>query len=264
MTSSLDLTGWVLRAVLVLGLAALVAAAALVLSSGQSERYDASVRLSYAAGIERQALGLVDGTDNKVRLNTEAAALESYDLAVRTSRAAPGLRLTPDAVADRVSAAAVPDSQVVVLTAHAETPERAVELLEAYRDQYLAVRRDSERAGAQVAERALRRRLADLPRGQRDGALAATLRTQLGALAVVRRSGSGTPAPLEEVRRPVAASAPRTGRNVLFGALFGLAAGIGLVALLPKRERRRDPVAPAAPPEISGGKRKTAGRRAHG
>jgi capsular polysaccharide biosynthesis protein len=255
------LRGLLVRVLLVMVLAAVAGVAALIFSQRQPERYDASVRLSYAARPDMQALGLVDPTDNTVRLNTEAAELESFDLAVATSRAVPELDMTPDTVADNVTAAALPDTQVVELAAQGTTAGRAVRLLEVYRDTYLERRSERERERVQDAERALRRRLADLPRTQRDGALASSLRAQLGALAVVRRSGTGIPEAIEGVRRPTAASAPRTARNVLFGVLFGVAAGIGLVAVLPSR-RRTAPESSAeepAPPEV----RPSNGARSH-
>jgi capsular polysaccharide biosynthesis protein len=259
----MDLRALAIRAVLIALLAAIVGTAAYVLSERQPERYDASIRLSYAAGPDRQALGLADPTDNTVRLNTEAAALESYDLAVATSRATPGLGLSADEVADRVSAAALPESQVVQLVASGATAQEAVQLLEAYRDQYLQRRRRRDRAEAREAERALRARLSDIPRSERNGALAGALRLQLGALAVVRRVGTGIPQPLEAVRRPTEASAPQTRRNTLFGVLFGLAAGIGLVAMLPRRGAlgEEPPLPPPAASQGANGATKAAKRR---
>ena len=58
----------------------------------------------------------------------------------------PVAAVTPDEVADRVSAAPVPDSQVLLLTAQADSAARTVDLLETYRDQYLSAYRDRERA----------------------------------------------------------------------------------------------------------------------
>src|SRR4051812_10689144 len=99
-----DAKGLAINALLVALVAALVGVAAYVLSARQPERFDTSLRLSYASGPDLQALGIVDTTDNKVRLNTEAVALELYELAQRTSRAAPDLDLTADDVSDDVTA----------------------------------------------------------------------------------------------------------------------------------------------------------------
>lgn len=249
----MDVRALAVRAILVVLLAGIVGTVAYVLSKRQPQRYDASVRLSFAAGPDRQALGLADPTDNTVRLNTEAAALESFDLAVATSRAVPALSLSADEVADRMSAAALPESQVVQVAARGATANEAVRLLEAYRDLYLERRERRERAEARDAERALRARLADIPRSERDGAFAGSLRLQLGGLAVVRRLGTGVPRPLEGVRRPTVASAPQTRRNTLFGVLFGLAAGIGLVAMLPRRRLQPEEPPPPQPTAGQGG-----------
>jgi capsular polysaccharide biosynthesis protein len=260
MTLRIDIRAFAVRAALVILIAAVVGAAAFVLSERQAERYDTAVRLSYAPGPELQALGLVDPTENKVRMNTEAAALESFDLAVRTSRAVPDLGLAADDVAADVSAVALPDSQVVELRARAGSAQAAVRLLEVYRDQFLDLRRERERDRAREAETALRRRLGELPRSQRTGALGASLRAQLGALEVVRRSGTDVPQPIEAVRRPTAPSAPRVGRNVLFGVLFGLALGIGLVAIRPTRADQRGLAATDPPPQLRPSSAPDAGR----
>jgi uncharacterized protein involved in exopolysaccharide biosynthesis len=48
---------------------------------------------------------------------------------------------------------------------------------------------------------------------------------------VLKRVGTGSPEVIESARASSVASEPQTLRNVLFGVIFGLLVGVGLVAL---------------------------------
>lgn len=239
---------WVARAALVLVVAACVGLAAFVLSSRQETEYEASTRLLFDdTRPELQVLGAGfgdDPTDTAVRMANEAAAMESFTLARRVARDAPELGLEAGEVDDAVVATPVRGTEIVELTATASAPDRAQALAEAYRDAYVRDRRQEERRRARAAYEALDDRLDDLPPEEQVGAAGATLRQQLGALDVLREVGSGTPEVVSPAREPTSATAPQTGRNVLFGLLFGLLLGVGLVALRGELGRR-SPAAPA-------------------
>jgi capsular polysaccharide biosynthesis protein len=243
---SLTLGGLLVRALLVLIVAAIAAVVAFALSERQPKRYQAQTQLAYGIALrpELQVLGtgFIDATDDDVRLATEVQVLNSFDIARRTVRAAPDLGLTAKEVDDRVQAAPVGDTQVASITAKDSSPARAARLAAVYREQYLTDRRVRDRRRAREVSDALSERLRSLPRSQRIGATGAQLRTQLGALTVLERSGSGVPQLVQGVRASSTAVSPQTSRNVLFGALFGLAVGIGLVALRPPA--RRSPPSP--------------------
>jgi len=242
---SLTLGGLLVRALLVLIVAAIAAAVAFALSERQPKRYQAQTKLAYGIALrpELQVLGtgFIDATDDDVRLATEVEILNSYDIARRVAEEAPELGLTAKEIDDRVSAAPVGDTQVASITAKDSTPEKAARLAAVYRKQYLTERRVRDRRRAREVSDALSRRLRDLPRSQRTGATGASVRTQLGALDVLERSGSGVPQVVQGVRASSTAVSPQTSRNVLFGALFGLAVGIGLVALRPPARRPEPP-----------------------
>ena len=237
-------------ALLVLAVVVLAAAAGLAMSSRQPTRYEAQTQLLYGIALrpEIQVLGtgFIDATDDDVRLATEVQVLNSYDVAQRTAEAAPDLRLSPSQVDSRVQAAPVGETQVASITATESSPERAARLAAVYRKQYLTERRVRERRRAREVSEALSRRLRNLPSSQRTGATAAQLRAQIGALTALQSTGSGVPQVVQGVRASSTAVTPQTTRNVLFGALFGLAVGIGLVALRPAT-RRRVPSSPGSP-----------------
>lgn len=224
------------RGLLVLMTAALVGAAAYLFSTSQSKEYVATSELGFSRLVspELQVLGgdfSEPQIDADVRIATEAEGVNSFDVAVATARMSPTLGLRPGQIASRVDATPVRGSLVVRVTSTGETPDEAARIGDAYVTGYLSVRRDRERSRAATVESALRRRLATTPTAARKGPIGATIRNQLSAVGVLKRVGSGTPEVVETARASSVASQPQTTRNVLFGAVFGLLVGVGLVAL---------------------------------
>jgi capsular polysaccharide biosynthesis protein len=231
-----------IRVLLVAVIAALVGVAALVFSRGQEPQYSASTDLLVGSSVrpELAVLGppfTGDGTDNAIRMNTVAAVAGSHAVAESTARAKPDLRYDGDEIAARVTVAALPQSQVLRITATGPSAAKAAELVTTYRQQYLAAERDRERRNATRVQASVQQRFDNLPRSDQKGTLGAALRNQIAALRELARVGA-LPQVIDPLRASTAPSAPKTGRNVLFGLLFGLAVGIGLVALRSELDRR--------------------------
>jgi uncharacterized protein involved in exopolysaccharide biosynthesis len=235
------------RVVLVLIIAALAGAAALAFSKSQPKEYQSRLRFEYGRLVspELQILGpgfAEPGMDENIRAQTEAAAVSSYNVAVATAKAAPNLG-TPGQISAHVSAQAVRDTLTVELIARAPTPVGAAQLANTYAQAYLGLRRQRERRRAANAEDTLKKTLVQLPRVDRLGFPGQSLNGQIAGLEILRRNGTGNPQIIEQARPNYALASPLTQRNVLFGVLFGLAVGIGLVAL---RSDGRSRVASAA------------------
>lgn len=223
-------------ALLVVFVALLVGGGSYAFSKSQAEVYESRAQLGYGRLLspELQALGANSGepdVDDDVRLATEAQRVDSFDVAVATARAVPQLGLSPGQIASRVSAEPRRGTLVVALTAVSSTARGAARLANAYADRYLALLRKRERTRSRSIERVLRQRLASLSEDDSAGPLGAGLRNQIGVVNVLRRVGSGSPQIIERARASDEAAEPQTQRNTLFGLLFGLAAGVGLVAL---------------------------------
>lgn len=234
----------ILRVLLVAVVAVLVGLGALTLSRQQPTRYDATTDLLFSSSQrpELQVLGAPfsrsDIADD-LRAATNAALLESFDVARRTARAAPDLGYDANQIAGRVSASPLRGTEIVRLTASGTTPATAVRLAETYRQQFIALRKQRDQRRAAGVENALRQRYEELTPSQRQGAIGASLRTQLGVVAVLKRIGSLDPEVVGSANAPSAPAEPQTRRNVTFGIVFGLALGIGLVALRSDHRRRR-------------------------
>lgn len=224
------------RGLLVVFVALLVGGAAYAFSVSQPQEYQATTEFAYGQLLtpELQVLGSGFGEpdiDEDVRIATEAARVNSFDVAEATARAAPELGYSANQIAARVDASPDRGTLVVVLTATANSPEAAERLASAYSNQYLKLVRSGDRRRAMDVEDALRQRLRDLPIGDREGVIGAQLRDQISAVDLLTSVGGGSPAIIEGARASSAPANPQTTRNVLFGLLFGVAVGVGLVAL---------------------------------
>lgn len=239
----MTLGGIAVHVLLVAVVAAATALAALLLSNRQEPIYEADTQLLIGASVrpELQILGppfTGDGTDNEIRMSTEATLANSNLIAQMTARAERGLGLDSDEVDQRVEAAAVGKTQVLRISATGTSRERAEQLLSAYRKEYLALRRTRQRERAEEVVDALQIRLRGLSDADAEGPLGAGLRNQLNALESLQEVGS-EPEIVDGVRAAADPTSPQTERNVLFGLLVGLALGIGLVALRSEVVRRR-------------------------
>jgi capsular polysaccharide biosynthesis protein len=164
-------------------------------------------------------------------MDTEAQRVKSFDVAIQTAKDFPGLRLLPAQIAARIDVGAPRDTHIILVTAKGTTPPDAAQLGRAYVDSYVGMQRARQRQRASQVQSALQYRLNHISGRSALGPLGATLRDEISLSGLIRRVQTGGPQIVEHARASGAPSQPQTQRNVLFGLLFGLVAGIGLVAL---------------------------------
>ncbi len=231
----------VASAALIVLVAALAGSAALGLSLAQETEFEAQTALRFDSHLRPEYQVLEQGVsapgDEERLTATNAAAVESYDIARVTARLTPELGLRPVEVDKRVRVEADRVSNVVRIRASSPTPEAASQLARAYREQFLAGRRRHEAARARRTEKALQDELDSLSRNEERGPRGDDLRGQIGAVSALRQVGSGVPEVIEEAHSSSIPAKPRTGRNVLFGVLFGVLVGVGLAAMRGQRQR---------------------------
>jgi capsular polysaccharide biosynthesis protein len=228
--------GLAVRVLLVAVVAALVGVAALAFSRSQETRYQAETRLSFSSSLrpELQILGapFVRPTVDSAVFNASNAQWVTSRRVARTLAAdQPGLKLTADQIADRIKAAPIAGTEIVAVRATGDSRAQAQLLARSYTATFMAWFDDRQRERARAVQRTLRERYDSLSREQRRSGTGSTLRTQISALDVLAKVGSGSPELLDSAHAFAAPEQPRTRRNVLLGVLFGLAVGIGLVSL---------------------------------
>jgi uncharacterized protein involved in exopolysaccharide biosynthesis len=252
--SGADVRSLAVKALVVVGITALAGIAAYGFSKQQARTYTAISQLGYGRSLtpELQSLGpaFAEPTIDAESMATEATRVKSFDVAIAAAKASPQLRLNAPQIAARTDVSQPHDTHTVVVTATGPTPFEAARLGNAYVDAYVATQRERQRRRADEVRRALEFRLSHISKRSALGPLGSTLRDEISLAGLIGRVQAGGPQVIERAHPAGAPSQPQTQRNVLFGLLFGLVAGIGLVAL---RSETRTRGSVAAARRVSGG-----------
>ena len=215
-------TGSALAAVLrrriwwVLGFAVLAAASAFAFSYTQTKEYSASASVLVrdpGADADREAAT----TANLFRLDV---------LVDRTER-----RLGLPDLQGEITTSSSPTSNILSVSATDRRPRRAATIANTFAQEFIAFRRDTQRALLAAQQDQIRRRLAALSDADRRGAQGATLRARITNLEELRSIQSGNATVVEPATPPRAPSSPRKLTNTALGGAVGLLIGL-IIALL--------------------------------
>jgi succinoglycan biosynthesis transport protein ExoP len=217
-----------------------VAAAALVFTLQQEEKYTASASLIFRdSGPAAQPLV---SEDPEREAATNVRLLQGDLVERRVARALGG------SIGGTVSVVAEGDSNVITVKATATDPERAARIANTYAKEFTEFRRETARRELREEQRETRGELAaldNIPPGTADELAIQrerfALQRRLAQLAVatpgaeaIRRVGLARP--------PSSSSSPNPVRNTLLGALVGLILGLVLAGARDRLDRRiRDP-----------------------
>lgn len=146
--------------------------------------------------------------------------------------------ISEDQVLSAVSLSSKAQSDLVSIQATSRSPSFAAKLANTYATQYIAFRRDADRATINSAEQPLRRQIASLPAHLRNGSLGQSLQTRLSQLRVLASLQTGNAELVQPAEVPRAQSSPKPVRNAALGLFFGILLGIGLIILAETLDRR--------------------------
>ncbi|MEA2474919.1 MAG: hypothetical protein QOE06_2834 [Thermoleophilaceae bacterium] len=230
---------------LVLGIAVLVGGVAYVLSSRQPDHYESIARLYFAKGAPPalQVLGPQFGEPDvkeEIKLATAAFDMNSLDVAIRTAKDYPILKMTPGEVAADVEARPVRDTLIVEVVATTSNGFVAAVLAKDYVTTYYKVKRERDTARALGVKRVLQSRYGSLSSVDQAGPRGQAIQDQIAQLDTLARVGTAGPQLIEEPRPSTIPVSPKPTQSAVFGALFGLAVGAGLVALRSGGRNRSD------------------------
>jgi uncharacterized protein involved in exopolysaccharide biosynthesis len=222
-----------------------VGAVAYVVSSRQEKKYQSTTSLFFNKGAPTALLLLgpefgQPDVDEQIALSTAAIDLNSFDVAVRTAKDFPILKMNAGQVAANVEATPIRETLIINVSALTPNGFLSATLAEDYVKSYLNVRRDRDAAQARGVKRALQARLARLPALDRQGPPGQSLRDRIATYDTLIRVGTAGPVIVQHAQPSSVAASPRAGRDGLFGGLFGLAVGAGLVALRSGGRNRSD------------------------
>jgi polysaccharide biosynthesis transport protein len=226
---------WALVAICVV----VVPGVALARALSAPDVYTASAALLFRdPGFDEQVFGNTNRSDFEDPVRAAATNLELVTLREVASRAATALgpRYDADEIAEVTEASTPGDSDVMSVKASSEDPEEAARIANTVAEEFIAFRREADRAQIQEARELVLEQLDALPESVRDR------REQLGQRAedldVLASLQTGNAELVQRATPPESPTSPRPRRDTAFGLAFGLLLGVA-VALFAERLDRR-------------------------
>jgi Mrp family chromosome partitioning ATPase/capsular polysaccharide biosynthesis protein len=222
-----------------------VPALAYGLSQLQQREYTASASLLFRdPGLDQKLFGsdfVAPAQDPTRAAATNAALVSLKEVARRTSRALDGVR-TADQIEDAVSAEAEGQADVVSVNATDPSAAFAARVANTFGREYIAFRRQADRSKVREAQDLVQSQLQRLPQDQRGTREEESLRERERQLQILASLQTGNAELVQRAEVPKSPSSPKTLRNTIIGAFFGLVLAILLPFFLERLDRRiRDP-----------------------
>jgi receptor protein-tyrosine kinase len=234
------------RAVLVVVCVVVAGAAAYAYSSSQPNEYTASASLLFRdARLDQTLFGSSYFTNNdptrEAATNVRLVSLEV--IAARTAKAL-GPGWTAAAVQSRVAVAEEGQASVVSITATDRNPALAARIPNEFARQYIAFRRDADRAKVQDALRLVLTQIKQLSPAAQSSEEGNQLRSRAQQLRILSSLQTGNAELVQPAVPPTAASSPTPTRDGIIGAILGLILGVVAALVLERMDRRlKDPQA---------------------
>lgn len=225
--------GWALWALLIPLVAIAAGNAAYWISSTGPREYQSTATLLFR---DPQLTEIVSGVnvqpqDPTREAQTNLDLVQSRAVALRVAQRVPQAGSADDLKRD-VSVANKGGSNLVGITATNRSPDGAALIANTWASQYIAFRREADRAQILESIGVIDRRLASLSPKQASSAEGKRLREQRNNLAVVASLQSGNAELVDRAIAPESASSPRPLRAALIAGILVLAAGLVVAALV--------------------------------
>lgn len=220
----------------------LVPASAFAFSRSQTKEYTASASLLFRdPGFDQKLFGAetFESSADPAREAATNVKLVSLDtVAERTAKRLSGV----SSVKDNVEVATDGESDVVSVSATDRDPRRAAQIANTFAQEYIAFRREADRAKIAEAQDLVSSRIKALDPSEAQGMQGRSLRQRLEQLDILASLQTGNAELAEAANPPSSASSPRVLRNTAVGAFLGILLGVGLALLFERLDRRlRDP-----------------------
>jgi tyrosine-protein kinase len=216
-----------------------VAASALFFSLLQEKQYSAKAALLFRDPALDQTLFQANSAPppNPQRQAATNERLAAQPEVARRTADRFGAELTASDVRDKIEVASEGESDVVAVTATDHDARLAAGLANVYVAEFIALRRDADRAVIRGAQSLVRERLREITARNRRA-----LQSRADDLKILGALQTGKAEIVQQASIPSSPSSPKPIRNGLLGLILGLLLGLGLAFLLERLDRRiKDP-----------------------
>ena len=222
----------------------LAAGSALALSVSQQKKYTASASLLFRdARLDQTLFGSTYFT-NEDPTRDAATNVKLVSLEVVAARTAKALHngMTPGQIQSEVQVQQQGQANVVSIQATDPNRELAGRIPNTFAEQYIAFRRDADRAKVRDAQRLVQHQLDALTPAVRRSDQGRSLQQRAEQLQILASLQTGNAELAQPASTPSSPSSPTPKRDAILGGLLGLLLGVGLAFLLERLDRRlKDP-----------------------
>ncbi|MGA8924666.1 MAG: polysaccharide biosynthesis tyrosine autokinase [Solirubrobacterales bacterium] len=222
----------------------LVPLAALGLSLAQQKQYTATIAILFRnPGLDQEILGHGNILFPPIDADQEAATnLRLVDLDTVDRLVGGQLGLSQSDVRGKIDVQAQGNSNIVTVSATDPSPQRAANIANVFGQQFIAFRRDADRAKINQATILLQNRINELPPGGGGDIRRSLLENRLTALETLADLQTGNAEVVQPADVPTSPSSPKIVRNTVIGGLIGVLLALALALILDRLDRRvREP-----------------------
>ena len=222
----------------------LVPLAALGLSLAQEKQYTATIAILFRnPGLDQEILGHGNILFPPIDADQEAATnLRLVDLDTVDRLVGGQLGLSQGDVRGKINVQAQGNSNIVTVSATDSSARRAATIANVFGAQFIAFRRDADRAKINQATTLVQNRINELPPGGGGDIRRSLLENRLTALQTLADLQTGNAEVVQPADVPTSPSSPKIVRNTVIGGLVGVLLALALALILDRVDRRvREP-----------------------
>jgi tyrosine-protein kinase len=203
----------------------------------KAKSYAATASVAFQSGtLSDSALGVTPGSSGEPQreADTEVLIAHSPEVALAVSRQL-RLQAGPSELLGEVKVEAAPNADVLNMIATTGRPQDSARLANAFAEQYISFRAQSQLAGIATAQSNLQKQIAALPVGSPERPVLEQSLQHLGGLRAVAGGGANV---IGRATPPASPSGIGLSATAAIGLLVGLAIAFSLVFLLESLDRR--------------------------